>query len=230
MPKVPRGGYLKKVLIIITAPRGVDPISNQVFDQGTGEYPLPLVGQLGRERGENRLPKKPAPQMVNEGYQRNLYLNQLRFYYRDRSANPDRARRRKGQTLRPNENEQRRNEKMRLFKVYWLSCLCGTSKAKPRLCTEKDRRLASLFSLAALLSIFCRLSTYSADLRGFLSQETGSKKKGRKENHRTNKRWRQGAKDIHDIRKDFCSFALLAERYTKKRDLSEIAGKSAPAH
>ncbi|MCD7451240.1 hypothetical protein HAX54_010256 [Datura stramonium] len=28
----------------------------------------------------------------------------------------------------------------RLFKVYWLSCLCGTSKAKPRLCTEKDRR------------------------------------------------------------------------------------------
>ena len=62
-----------------------------------------------------------------------------------------------------------------------------------------------------------------------MRQETGSKKKGRKENHRTNERWRQGAKDIHDIRKDFCSFALLAERYTeKKRDLSEIAGWVGP--
>ncbi|KAF3651099.1 hypothetical protein FXO37_18182 [Capsicum annuum] len=27
---------------------------------------------------------------------------------------------------------------VKLFKAYWLSCLCGTSKAKPRLCTEKD--------------------------------------------------------------------------------------------
>ncbi|KAF3685151.1 hypothetical protein FXO37_00893 [Capsicum annuum] len=67
MPKVPRGGYLKKVLLIITAPRGVDPASNQVFDQGTGEFPLPLAGQLGREHGRNGLPKKLAPQMVNGG-------------------------------------------------------------------------------------------------------------------------------------------------------------------
>uniref|UniRef100_K4BT94 Uncharacterized protein n=1 Tax=Solanum lycopersicum TaxID=4081 RepID=K4BT94_SOLLC len=34
------------------------------------------------------------------------------FLPRDRSAKPERARRRKGQTLRPNENEQRRNEKL----------------------------------------------------------------------------------------------------------------------
>ncbi|KAF3683208.1 ATP synthase F1 subunit alpha [Capsicum annuum] len=67
MPKVPRGGYLKKVPLIITAPRGVDPASNQVFDQGTGEFPLPLAGKLGRERGRNGLPKKLAPQMVNGG-------------------------------------------------------------------------------------------------------------------------------------------------------------------
>ncbi|GAB2236490.1 hypothetical protein Droror1_Dr00028081 [Drosera rotundifolia] len=28
--------------------------------QGTGEFPLPLAGQPGRERGGNGLPKKPA--------------------------------------------------------------------------------------------------------------------------------------------------------------------------
>ena len=48
-----------------------------------------------------------------------------------------------------------------------------------------------------------------------MRQETSSQNKGRKENHRTNERWRQGAKDIHDIRKDLCSFALLPP---KKRE------------
>ncbi|WVZ26866.1 hypothetical protein V8G54_000110 (mitochondrion) [Vigna mungo] len=49
------------IIYVRTAPRGVDPASNQVFDQGTGEFPLPLEGQPGRERGGNGLPKKPAP-------------------------------------------------------------------------------------------------------------------------------------------------------------------------
>nr|CAN83576.1 hypothetical protein VITISV_021757 [Vitis vinifera] len=48
------------IINVRTAPRGVDPASNQVFDQGTGEFPLPLAGQPGRERGGNGLPKKPA--------------------------------------------------------------------------------------------------------------------------------------------------------------------------
>nr|GME01568.1 Cytochrome C biogenesis CcmF C-terminal-like mitochondrial protein [Ipomoea batatas] len=48
------------IIYVRTAPRGVDPTSNQVFDQGTGEFPLPLAGQPGRERGGNGLPKKPA--------------------------------------------------------------------------------------------------------------------------------------------------------------------------
>lgn len=48
------------IIYVRTAPRGVDPASNQVFDQGTGEFPLPLAGQPGRERGGNGLPKKPA--------------------------------------------------------------------------------------------------------------------------------------------------------------------------
>ncbi|KAB5532327.1 hypothetical protein DKX38_018997 [Salix brachista] len=49
------------IIYVRTAPRGVDPASTQVFDQGTGKFPLPLAGQPGRERGGNRLPKKPAP-------------------------------------------------------------------------------------------------------------------------------------------------------------------------
>ncbi|KAJ4949723.1 hypothetical protein NE237_005578 [Protea cynaroides] len=48
------------IIYVRTAPRGVDPASNQAFDQGTGEFPLPLAGQPGRERGGNGLPKKPA--------------------------------------------------------------------------------------------------------------------------------------------------------------------------
>ncbi|PKI33354.1 hypothetical protein CRG98_046251 [Punica granatum] len=48
------------IIYVRTAPRGVNPASNQVFDQGTGEFPLPLAGQPGRERGGNGLPKKPA--------------------------------------------------------------------------------------------------------------------------------------------------------------------------
>ncbi|KAF9660779.1 hypothetical protein SADUNF_SadunfMtG0010000 (mitochondrion) [Salix dunnii] len=49
------------IIYVRTAPRGVDPASTQVFDQGTGKFPLPLAGQPGRERGGNGLPKKPAP-------------------------------------------------------------------------------------------------------------------------------------------------------------------------
>ncbi|KOM25335.1 hypothetical protein LR48_Vigan98s000200 [Vigna angularis] len=49
------------IIYVRTAPCGVDLASNQVFDQGTGEFPLPLEGQPGRERGRNGLPKKPAP-------------------------------------------------------------------------------------------------------------------------------------------------------------------------
>ncbi|PPS15705.1 hypothetical protein GOBAR_AA04875 [Gossypium barbadense] len=49
------------IIYVRTAPRGVDPASDQVFDQGIGEFPLPLAGQPGRERGGNGLPKKPAP-------------------------------------------------------------------------------------------------------------------------------------------------------------------------
>ncbi|OMP10576.1 hypothetical protein COLO4_04428 [Corchorus olitorius] len=49
------------IIYVRTAPRGVDPASDQVFDQGTGEFPLPQAGQPGRERGGNGLPKKPAP-------------------------------------------------------------------------------------------------------------------------------------------------------------------------
>ncbi|GAA0148841.1 hypothetical protein LIER_36808 [Lithospermum erythrorhizon] len=52
------------IIYVRTAPRGVDPASNQVFDQGTGEFPLPLAGQPGRTRA--------------------LYLlDRVLFYYRD---------------------------------------------------------------------------------------------------------------------------------------------------
>ena len=61
---IPSGTKREVVMIsstsVPTALRGVDPASNQVFDQGTGEFPLPLAGQPGRERGGNGLPKKPA--------------------------------------------------------------------------------------------------------------------------------------------------------------------------
>ena len=46
------------------------------------------------------------------GVLRLLFFRTFFFLPRDRSAKPERARRRKGQTLRPNENEQRRNEKL----------------------------------------------------------------------------------------------------------------------
>ncbi|KAL9426664.1 hypothetical protein AB3S75_033448 [Citrus x aurantiifolia] len=42
-----------------------------------------------------------------------LFFRTFFFLPRDRSAKRERARRRKGQTLRPNGNEQRRNDKMR---------------------------------------------------------------------------------------------------------------------
>ncbi|MCE3216463.1 hypothetical protein HAX54_006618 [Datura stramonium] len=42
------------IIYVCTDPRGVDPAPNQVFDQGTGEFPLPLVGQLDRERGREK--------------------------------------------------------------------------------------------------------------------------------------------------------------------------------
>ncbi|KAF3592195.1 hypothetical protein DY000_02021684 [Brassica cretica] len=42
-----------------------------------------------------------------------LFFRTFLFLARDRSAKRERARRRKGQTLRPNGNEQRRNDKMR---------------------------------------------------------------------------------------------------------------------
>nr|YP_009382693.1 ccmFc [Utricularia reniformis]ART32405.1 ccmFc [Utricularia reniformis] len=47
------------------------------------------------------------------GVLRLLFFRTFFFLPRDRSANRERARRRKGQTLRPNGNEQRRNEKTR---------------------------------------------------------------------------------------------------------------------
>ncbi|KAH0682640.1 hypothetical protein KY290_021226 [Solanum tuberosum] len=47
------------------------------------------------------------------GVLRLLFFRTFFFLPRDRSAKPERARRRKGQTLRPTRNEQRRNEKMR---------------------------------------------------------------------------------------------------------------------
>ena len=47
------------------------------------------------------------------GVLRLLFFRTFFFVPRDRSAKRERARRRKGQTLRPNGNEQRRNEKMR---------------------------------------------------------------------------------------------------------------------
>ncbi|YP_006460172.1 cytochrome c maturase subunit Fc (mitochondrion) [Erythranthe guttata] len=47
------------------------------------------------------------------GVLRLLFFRTLFFLPRDRSAERERARRRKGQRLRPNGNEQRRNEKMR---------------------------------------------------------------------------------------------------------------------
>ncbi|KAL0302783.1 UNVERIFIED_CONTAM: Cytochrome c biogenesis CcmF C-terminal-like mitochondrial protein [Sesamum angustifolium] len=47
------------------------------------------------------------------GVLRLLFFRTFFFLPRDRSAKRERARRRKGQTLRPNGNEQRRNEKMR---------------------------------------------------------------------------------------------------------------------
>nr|UOL65280.1 cytochrome c biogenesis factor C [Menodora integrifolia] len=47
------------------------------------------------------------------GVLRLLFFRTFFFLPRDRSAKRERARRRKGQTLRPNENEQRRNDKMR---------------------------------------------------------------------------------------------------------------------
>ncbi|MCD7463755.1 hypothetical protein HAX54_051324 [Datura stramonium] len=47
------------------------------------------------------------------GVPRLLFFRTFFFLSRDRSAKPERARRRKDQTLRPNGNEQRRNEKMR---------------------------------------------------------------------------------------------------------------------
>ncbi|CAN6472034.1 unnamed protein product [Victoria cruziana] len=47
------------------------------------------------------------------GVLRLLFFRTLFFLPRDRSAKRERARRRKRQTLRPNGNEQRRNEKMR---------------------------------------------------------------------------------------------------------------------
>jgi len=54
------------IIYVRTALRGVDPASNQPFNtQGTGEFPLPLAGQPGRERGGNGLPKKPAPAGVS---------------------------------------------------------------------------------------------------------------------------------------------------------------------
>ncbi|PHT51427.1 Cell differentiation protein RCD1 -like protein [Capsicum baccatum] len=49
----------------------------------------------------------------DHGVLRLLFFRTFFFLPRDRSAKPERARRRKGQTLRPNGNEQRRNEKMR---------------------------------------------------------------------------------------------------------------------
>jgi hypothetical protein len=58
---IPSGTKREVVIIYVrTAPRGVNPASNQVFDQGTGECPLPMAGLPGRERGGNGLPKKPA--------------------------------------------------------------------------------------------------------------------------------------------------------------------------
>ena len=47
------------------------------------------------------------------GVLRLLFFRTLLSLARDRSAKRERARRRKGQTLRPNGNEQRRNDKMR---------------------------------------------------------------------------------------------------------------------
>ncbi|PHT31209.1 Cytochrome c biogenesis CcmF C-terminal-like mitochondrial protein [Capsicum baccatum] len=47
------------------------------------------------------------------GVLRLLFFRTFFFLPRDRSAKPERARKRKGQTLRPNGNEQRRNKKMR---------------------------------------------------------------------------------------------------------------------
>nr|YP_010427291.1 cytochrome c biogenesis factor C [Diospyros oleifera]USN91646.1 cytochrome c biogenesis factor C [Diospyros oleifera] len=47
------------------------------------------------------------------GVLRLLFFRTFFFLPRDRSAKRERARRRKGQTLRPNGNEQRRNDKMR---------------------------------------------------------------------------------------------------------------------
>ncbi|KAJ4972251.1 hypothetical protein NE237_005350 [Protea cynaroides] len=53
------------IIYVRTAPRGVDPASNQAFDQGTGEFPLPLAGQPSCEHGGNGLPKKPARARVS---------------------------------------------------------------------------------------------------------------------------------------------------------------------
>ncbi|PHT27485.1 Cytochrome c biogenesis CcmF C-terminal-like mitochondrial protein [Capsicum baccatum] len=50
------------------------------------------------------------------GVLRLLFFRTFFFLPRDRSAKPERARRTKGQTLRPNGNEQRRNEKMRCLR------------------------------------------------------------------------------------------------------------------
>ncbi|KAF8392368.1 hypothetical protein HHK36_022749 [Tetracentron sinense] len=46
----------------------------------------------------------------------------------------------KGLSLENSGDGNEEEEQVWLFKVYWLSSLCGTSTAKPRLCTEKDRR------------------------------------------------------------------------------------------
>ncbi|MCD7472684.1 hypothetical protein HAX54_013999 [Datura stramonium] len=48
------------IIYVRTAPHGVDPTSNQVFDQGMGEFPLPLAGQPGCERCGNGLPNMLA--------------------------------------------------------------------------------------------------------------------------------------------------------------------------
>ncbi|KAH0757732.1 hypothetical protein KY290_021225 [Solanum tuberosum] len=68
------------IIYVCTAPRGIDPASNQVFDQGTGEFPLPLEGQPGRERGGNGLPKKPA----RAGKEHEALALQGRFFGGDR--------------------------------------------------------------------------------------------------------------------------------------------------
>lgn len=49
-----------------TTPCGVDLASNEpLFNQGTGEFPLPLAGQWGHEHGGNGLPKKPARAFIS---------------------------------------------------------------------------------------------------------------------------------------------------------------------